>query len=421
MSTGRRSLFVTATRALRSRARDAAELITKGIVALRYDGPLGGAPGGPPLSLLYVGRERFARELEVYYRPDDDRRMGDARTNPPAVAFRGSLLDYARARARIEREAETVDLVAHEMFPGALSIDGVLHYPMLTASLPVAATIEQQIRRMRSRATRRLMRELARSDRYDVRIASGREAFETFRTTMYEPYVRARFGAWGHVDDPDSLRKLHEREGSILLVAPHSAPDEPFAGALLLDARDGVLGYHRNGFVGGCERDPRAAAERAAALELAMMRHAIAGRFTQIDFGYTRAVLNDGLLVHKRRLGCSFAPASYSPLFRLRVRPGCRAAVFARFPLLAGVPPAMSAVLGYDDGAPRLSKRAWRGVLKGFAVPVSSSAGSPPARLTGALVWTDARDPMGEAAFRQALEEALDLPDGVELRTDAAR
>jgi hypothetical protein len=152
------------------------------------------------------------------------------------------------------------------------------------------------------------------------------------------------------------------------------------------------------------------------ALELAVMKHAIERGFSRIDLGYTRAILSDGIFTHKRRLGGAFVPQMGSPLFRVRVRPTRRAAIFARFPLLVGGAHEWTAVLGFDDAAPRLTKKAWRGVLKGYH----------PLGLRGATVWTNAggeraHDPLGEPAFRSALAESLDLPDGIEFLTDDER
>ena len=416
---GLSAILRDAARAVRRRATFAATLMSKTrISALRYRGMLAGEPSGVPLTLLYVGDGANAPELELYFRPAAGEK--NARRDPPEVLFHGSLLEYALRRADLENAANA-DIVAHEVFTGSSQDADALHYPMLEGSLRVAPTIEQQIRRVRSRAQRRLMREVLRADAYEARVLTGAAALETFRTTMYEPYVRQRFGAWGHIDPCDELRELYDRCGSLLFLAPRGRPDEPVAGAMLLDERyaKGALGYHRNGFVDGCAWAPSLMAERTAALELALMKLAIAKQVERIDLGYARAFLNDGLVLHKRRIGCTFNVAPYSPLYRVRVRPGLRAAVFARYPLLVGFPGAFTAILGYDSSAPPLTKRAWRGVLKGYALSIAGSVASPPTGLRSALVWT-AGNGAGEAAFREAIAETLDLPDGIEFRADRA-
>lgn len=391
-------------------ARTASLLASEGIVARRYVGTLGGSSGREPLVLFYVGRETFAREFELYFR--EDAGTGIA---PVATPFRGNLAQYFLHRSRLADEAREADLVAHEVFPGAVARpDDLLHRPMLRGSLPVESSIDRQIRRMRSRGQRRLARDLLRRSVYRGWVESGAEALEKFRSTLYEPYVRARFGPWGFIVDPEELRRLHARKGYVLLVAESARPSRPVCGALLLHEGPEMVAYHLNGFADLGAGEPALLAERTMALELAVMKHAIERGFSRIDLGYTRAVLSDGIFTHKRRLGGTFAPKTGSPLFRVRVRPSRRAAVFARFPLLVDGVRGWRAVLGFDDAAPRLSKRAWRGVFKSYH----------PLGLRGATVWTNARgerarDPLGEPAFRSALAESLDLPDGVEFPTDA--
>lgn len=391
-------------------ARTASLLASEGIVARRYVGALGGSAGREPLVLFYVGREAHAREFELYFREDAGRGIA-----PVATPFRGNLAQYFLHRARLAGEAREADLVAHEVFPGAdAREDDHLHHPMLQGILGVERSIERQIRRMRSRGQRRLARDLLRRAAYRAWIEPGPEALERFRSTLYEPYVRARFGPWGFITDPEELRRLHALKGYVLFVAPSASPSQPIGGALLLDEGPDRVAYHLNGFaeVGS----PALVAERTMALELAVIEHAIEKAVPRIDLGYTRAILSDGLFTHKRRLGAAFVPQRGSPLFRVRVRPTRRAAIFARFPLLVGGPRGWSAVLGFDDAAPRLTRKAWRGMLKSYQ----------PLGLRGATVWTNAtgeraRDPLGEPAFRSALAESLDLPDGIEFLTDDER
>jgi hypothetical protein len=404
-----RALRSAASFARRHVLRTAELLASESIVARRYVGALGGSSGRESVVLFFVGRERFAREFEVYFREDTGRGIA-----PAATLFLGNLVQYLLHRARLAQEAREADLVAHEVFPGALAgADGHLHYPMLQGSLHVEASIDRQICRMRSRAQRRRARDLLRRGGYREWVEHGPEALEKFRATLYEPYVRARFGAWGFVNDPAELRRLYARKGCILFVAPSAGPSEPVCGALLLDEGPGVVAYFFNGFSDAGRRDPARIAEHTMALELAVMKHAIERRLLRIDLGYTRAILSDGLFTHKRRLGGDFMPQAGSPLFRVRVRPTRRAAIFARFPLLVGGPHGWRALLGFDDAAPRLTKRAWCGMFKSYRQ----------LGLWQATVWTNAsgergRDPLGEPAFRSALAESLDLPGRIDFLID---
>ncbi len=392
-----------ASAAKRGATRVASLLAADGIVARRYSARIGSAP----FVLFFVGRARFAPEFELYFREGAARGL-----DPVATTFRGNLAQLALQRTRLEREALEADFVACESLPGAPEHeDDVLHYPMLDASLAVEPTLDRQIRRMRSNSGRRLMREVVKRNEYRDWLATGPEAFERFHSTLHAPYVRERFGARGALEDVEQMRRLYRQRGRILFVARRDRPEEPVCGTLLFDHGHDALVYHLNGFAdaGACEL----ITERTAALEIALLRHAITCGYARINLGYTRAILSDGLFVHKRRLGCTFEPGPGSPAFRVRVRPSRRAAVFARFPLLVDGPREWTAALGFDDAEPRQSKRVWRSTLKGYRVP----------GLARAVVWTNARgerakEPLGEPAFRAAITETLDLPDGVEFRSD---
>jgi hypothetical protein len=241
--------------------------------------------------LFFVGRERFGREFELYFREDAGRGIA-----PAATLFRGNLVQYLLHRARLVQDAREADLVAHELFPGAVACaDGHLHYPRLEGSLRVERSIDRQIGRMCSRAQRRRARGLLRRGGYRAWVEYGPKAPEKFRTMLYEPYVRARFGAWGFVNDPAELRRLYARKACILFVASSARPSDPVCGALLLDEGPGVVACFLNGFSDTRRGDPARIAEDAMALELAVMKHAIKRRLLRINLGYTRAILSDGV------------------------------------------------------------------------------------------------------------------------------
>jgi hypothetical protein len=380
------------------------------IVARRYVGSLGG-DGSEPLELYYVGGEGRAREFEVYFGKDKTRRI-----EPIETLFRGNIAQFALHRHSLSRAAPGADIAVWEAFPGALAReDDVLHYPMLNGMMSVERTLTQQIRRIRSRTDRRMTRDVLKADEYVSWVEPGAKAFETFLSKLFLPYLRARFGTWAFVDDSERFRRLYARHGLVLFLAERARPDEPVCGSVLVDFGGGILSYHVNGFGDAEPWNGPLIKRRTAAVELAVMKHAIDHRFTRINLGYTRAILNDGLFVHTRRIGCSFEPVPGTPLYRVHVRPTRRAAIYARYPLLAGEPGAWTAHIGYDDSAPRTRKREWRGRLKDYRLP----------DLTHAIVWTNskergehAQDPLGEGAFREAVLETLDLPGGVEFRND---
>src|ERR1019366_2354710 len=186
-------------------------------------------------------------------------------------------------RGRLAREAAVADVVAWEVFPGSVAQQhGAMHFPMLDASLRVERSLAHQIRRVRSSGTRRTMRHVIRQNGYREWLESGPEAFERFQATLHTPYARARFGAWGTIDDSAALRIRYAKHGRILFVARRERPDEPVCGTLLFDPGGGVLVYHANGFASAAEGGD-GGAEHTAALELALMRYAIEGRYTSID------------------------------------------------------------------------------------------------------------------------------------------
>ncbi len=251
---------------LRRQLRDAAStLAERRIVALYYRGNLDGAEG-QPLSLLYIGQEAHAPAFEIYL-------GGDGTRAPPVPEerFRGTLLDYLGPRGRAEADLDA-DVVVRQMFlPAGAHPGELLHLPFIDGLLPVAGRVEEQIQEVRSKAHRRRLRKVLRSASHPWRITKGPSDFELFYSTMYEPYVRQKFGLRAHLDSRETLGELLRHNGRILLVR-HL--DKPVCGSLLFESSSRTLFYHRNGFVDGASLPPLLLAQRTAALELALMQHA---------------------------------------------------------------------------------------------------------------------------------------------------
>src|SRR5258708_716728 len=110
-----RALRSAASFARRHVLRAAELLASESIVARRYVGAIGGSSGRESLVLFFVGRERFAREFEVYFREDTGRGIA-----PAATLFLGNLGHYLVHRARLAREAREGAHAAHEVSAGAL-------------------------------------------------------------------------------------------------------------------------------------------------------------------------------------------------------------------------------------------------------------------------------------------------------------
>jgi hypothetical protein len=308
------------------------------------------------------------------------------------TVFSGNLLNYGLAPS-IEG-----DVVLRQRFPGMRASAGeLLHRPFLDATLKLAPTLEEQISRVRSKAHRRRLRAQRRTRKYAARISRDIRDFDLFYDSMYAPYVRAKFGERSRVESREELGRLF-RAGHLLLVSEGA---EPVCGTLLFP-RASTLYYHRNGFAGGADWPARLLAERTAALELSLFEHAIDSRFRNLELGFTRAVLSDGLYVHKRRLGCSFSVASYSPAFLVKIRPSVASRFLAAFPLLAATRRGFAAHLGHAPGEAPQPARRWKRVVKNYAFP----------GLAEAVLHTDAGpiDP-GRVEYEAALRSAMgDIP-----------
>ena len=333
------------------------------IAALRYEGSLAGEPGAR-IAMLYVGEAQRAHEFELFLGADAARDV-----DAPEEVFRGRITSYLANRKRIDEMAGAADLVLREVFPvEAFPGEGLVYHPFVDGYLDVADGLPQQIRRVRSRTYRRLLREVERRADYTFEIARGPEALETFWKQLHEPYVRARFGRRAILDGLAALAGPFEACGR-LLVVKHS--NEIVAAAMVLHdfVERGVLSYFRNGIRDFNSISPNLLTERTAALELSLMRHAVEQRFHKIDLGFTRTIASDGRFIHKRRLGCTFSPLVGGPRLVLQTRPSLRPSLFARFAILSGPPASFTLHLGFDGTAAPRRTQHWRALLKSYMAP----------------------------------------------------
>jgi len=350
----------------------------------------GDLQGGVPIKLLYQGGERYVPEFAFLVSP-----------RGPAIdqqlLFRGSLASYLLSARRLEDHSDPADVVVRQAGLGwRPAPDEFAYVPFLDGRLRLASTLADQIGQVRSKTHRRRLRAVLRSGEYQWTVGRDAADFELFYDRLYAPYVLGRFGARVHLDGRDELARLHAKAGRTLLVRKGA---DPVCGALLLQPRrGGVLVYHRSGFLGGDRWPATLLAGRTAALELAVLDYGVRAGFRLLDLGFTRALLNDGLFVHKRRLGCFFVAASYSPTFFVRVRPEARPRVFAALPLLGMEEGGFVAHLGYERTAPPCPSRRWRRVVKNYSLP----------GLRRVILHTDApAEDAGLAFFESALRHAL--------------
>jgi hypothetical protein len=160
------------------------------------------------------------------------------------------------------------------------------------------------------------------------------------------------------------------------LVVTHHG--EPVCGALLFETPDG-LDYDRNGFRLDALESPVRLAERTAALEVAIFQRAMQVRARTIFFGFCRALVDDGLFTHKRRLGCRFQPARGTGRSQLWVRPELRPRFFSAVPLVMGTCGQFDVHVGLAHQSPPQSPIQWRARLKNFAMH----------SVRRAVLWTD--------------------------------
>ncbi len=183
------------------------------IVALRYEGGLAGEPG-KKITMLYVGEAHRACEFELFLGADAARDVA-----PPEEVFRGRITSYLAHRRRIDQMAGSADLVLREVFPmEAYPSEGFVYHPFVDGYLEVADGLPQQIRRVRSRTYRRLLRDVQRRAEFTSEVVRGPEALEAFWRDLHEPYVRSRFGKRAVLDGLASLAGPYDKCGRLLTV-----------------------------------------------------------------------------------------------------------------------------------------------------------------------------------------------------------
>lgn len=348
-----------------SPSRDAWVLLRNGGALCQFTGLLKG--GGLPLAINYLGSGAHEEQCSAFFEGGWERKPG------------------ATLRPDVLVVAEPLPV------PGA----AVLRYsPFLDAVLDVAPSVEAQIQAVRSKAHRRRLRKVSRGREWGWSVSERPEALERFYRTLHRPYVEARFGDQQHFAALEGLQRRLRAGGRVLTVTHRG---EPVCGAALFDTPEG-LDYDRNGFRLDSLKSPVVLSERTAALELAIFQLAQERSARTVFLGFCRALVDDGLFTHKRRLGCRFVPARGSSRSQLWVRPALRPRFFSAVPLVMGPCGEFEVHLGLSRESPPLSKIQQRARLKNFAIP----------SVIRAVVWTDVEpsDPRWQG-FEQSLRSAL--------------
>jgi hypothetical protein len=356
--------------------RDAWVLLRQGVELQQLTGVLKG--NGPRVAITYLGPKGLREQCTAFLEGPAEWRLGHL-LHPDL-------------------------LVVAEPLP--LPRPDVLRYaPFLDAVLDVAPTLEAQIEAVHSKAHRRRLRKASFGDEWRWTVTEGPAELERFYRTLHRPYVEARFGEQSHPVPLAELQRRLAHGGGVLTVTQKG---EPVCGALLFRTPDG-LDYDRNGFRLDSLQSPVRLAERTAALEVAIFQRAHQVSARTIFFGFCRALVDDGLFTHKRRLGCRFVPARATGRSQLWVRPALRPQFFSAVPLVMGPCGQFDVHIGLSHQSLPLTRNQWRARLKNFAMPA----------VRRAVVWTDlpAQDVL-RVGFEKLLRAALG-PREVEVRESA--
>ena len=335
-----------------------------GMLARRVTGHLGGKGGdGPPVSLSFVGREAYFKDFLLFFGDKTGRRLTEQVT-----LFEGPLWSLLRARSALQAELAQSDIQVHERIGyearGASDAD---FFPYLRARLPVFETLDEQLANIRSKSHAQKLRKIQRTP-LTFRVTKTSADFDRFYDEMYVPHAQARFGAMSFIEPRESMRETLRERGVLLFVEEGGVA---VAGAMLLRVprEVGTLLYFRNGIVGSSTLEPHVMGERNAAMDYFVMQHAIESRMKIIDYDLTSAAISDGVFTHKRRIGCDFQPAPYSPRFTIEMKQATRPRILARYPLVVERQGKLEAWLGYhpEDAPKKLSE--WDALVRGYIFP----------------------------------------------------
>jgi len=263
----------------------------------------GRAPGGAlPLTVLLAMDDLSARYWRdvLFAGATDERRVGDvqARAVPSTSARLSALADVALWQVPWPVRPHGCGAIVPSWVPLWLPTD---------RSLEEVVAGERSGRSARKNDVRRVARLGV-----EVRIASDRAAWDSFRERLYLPYVRRRFDDLA-VPVPPPVFRHARRHGGLLLVERDGVP---VSGAVLEHGRDAtavlVFGVSLDGPV------PSGAAVEACYYHA--IRFAVERGFRRLSLGACRPVLTDGVLRYKRKWGARIGTPVRWDAFALRYR-----------------------------------------------------------------------------------------------------
>lgn len=263
--------------------------------------------------------------------------------------FRGNAVDLVLVRKKLQDAAARVDVVAAPWKFLGDPPDAIRWFPFLDAALPLAGSLDAQLAGVPHRA--RLL-SVGDDPAVVLRVSRARKDYQ-------------RFWAELDVDGPDDGREAGFRDGGAIALVLARGGKRLLAGALLLIRRRGAVTWHRSGYADAHALTATQHAHRAAALERAVLDHAIALGVAQLDFAITPSQVTHPAFLQRKRLGCTFSPTPSSPALMLTVKPALRAALFGKFPLLTGEP----GDFAIQFGCAGTKDKALRAAVKALDVP----------------------------------------------------
>lgn len=276
----------------------------------------------------YLGRKRFADDFLMFY----DRDTVGAAVKQDIRTTMGVPRFWRERRAAQACPQEADVLIVDHLFERGDGDDWLTLAPHINAMLPVMPTVEAQLELIRSKGHRRKL-QAALKRGFSWRKTHSLADFNLFYDIMYEPFVHERFAHGASVVPRAAMQRMFTQRGFLLLVEEDGVP---VSGALIYTSRRdrGVMNYWKYGLANVTELSPNVFGERNAAQEACVLQYAVDNGFREVDWGLTRAAPNDGIFVHKKRMGCDFRTTPGAPSFRILLNPRSRSRLLSRFPLV---------------------------------------------------------------------------------------
>lgn len=239
--------------------------------------------GNPELTLLIAGKGDVSPFLLD--------RMCDLETK---TTKQGRKLIW-KISSMCNSQVNAIFIEADRCFSRFLSSRGFVAVPeWVLFTMDISMTAEEIIRRWKRRAKRNLR--LIKRYKYEYEVNCDRKKLYFFYHNMFLPYIGERFrnlcllASFGYMENLLQngvlllVKRGNEFVSGVLIATTTSIPIVAFLGV-----KDGREDYVKQGAI--------------SALYYYTILWAKERGFTEMDFGHCRPILNDGILLYKRRLG----------------------------------------------------------------------------------------------------------------------